>query len=483
MSPQNEVTYTFDTTLFGDDTWALEAQKHWQDTDGTARRDVLLLDLDEHSQADPFGGEVARLTSLQQAEGVEAAMNEAERLAVGNGFLDPARDDPRLFAFGPDDPFSTLLLKEREQTLAGQDEALIDTQELPQIAVNDYPTMYRDEVQLAEQRQAANAPLEGTYWFEATFDGFDQELLQPLDNTVNYAVVVQADDPWTLELAVEKYWREPDGTLGVQSLTLDTYDPQVNGEDAEQKRDDLMQIYDDRGLEAMMHQAELTAMENGYLDGSRADPHLFTQGPPDRFESLAQQLDSEINPYWNTDGDVIEQPTAQSQPDIENPAWRLDTLRVNDSDGEPLGYALHMVVYPDVASDLDGQGTSSFSETESVKMLEMAHFETPEAADTFSQEFNGYLMPGVMEGPDLAVEVARLEGLPTEWKALEGDDLKAYQNAELVLTRDTEGWHPYNPDAERDARIEAEGLSTDPIQQIFEQDVPEIASGPTELNF
>jgi len=33
-------------------------------------------------------------------------------------------------------------------------------------------------------------------------------------------------------------------------------------------------------------------------------------------------------------------------------------------------------------------------------------------------------------------------------------------------------WHPYNPNAERDARIEAEGLYTDPIHQFttFDED-------------
>ena len=45
-------------------------------------------------------------------------------------------------------------------------------------------------------------------------------------------------------------------------------------------------------------------------------------------------------------------------------------------------------------------------------MLEIAHFETAEAADRFIEEFNGYLVPGVLEGPELAVEVARLEELP-----------------------------------------------------------------------
>lgn len=109
-------------------------------------------------------------------------------------------------------------------------------------------------------------------------------------------------------------------------------------------------------------------------------------------------------------------------------------------------------------------------------MLEMAHFETTEAADKFGKEFNGYLMPGLLDGPELAQEVARLEGLPLAWKALEGDDLKAYQNLNLTLTRDPADWHLYNPQAERDARIAAEGLSADlPHPSIvFEDEAAEV---------
>jgi hypothetical protein len=50
---------------------------------------------------------------------------------------------------------------------------------------------------------------------------------------------------------------------------------------------------------------------------------------------------------------------------------------------------------------------------------------------------------------------------------LEGDDLKAYQNADLVLTRDPADWHLYNPNGERDARLEAEGLHTIPSRQFL----------------
>ena len=126
-----------------------------------------------------------------------------------------------------------------------------------------------------------------------------------------------------------------------------------------------------------------------------------------------------------------------------------------------------MVVYPNLEHD---PTSPTIPPDEPFHMLEVAHFETDEAAEKFIADFNGYLMPGLLEGPELAQEVARLEGLPVEWKTLDGDDLTAYQNAQLTLTRDPADWQPYNPNAERDARERAEGLYTDPIQQFTKLD-------------
>ena len=92
-----------------------------------------------------------------------------------------------------------------------------------------------------------------------------------------------------------------------------------------------------------------------------------------------------------------------------------------------------MVVYPNLEHDPE---SPAISPDEPFRMLEVAHFETDEAAEKFIADFNGYLMPGLLEGPELGQEVARLEGLPVEWKTLDGDDLTAYQNAELTLIRD-----------------------------------------------
>ncbi|MDX1994386.1 MAG: hypothetical protein SF029_18530 [bacterium] len=634
-----EVRYDFDYNLFGDDALSLEAHKHWRDVEGKSGHDFILLDLHEGDNGgqvvELFEVEVERLTALQQREGLETAMNEAERMAVENDVLNGERSDPRLFTSGPPDPFTTLRARELaaeigssandvemdtqpatpviletietfEQEIQrtgvafvgeideqvnysfevapgqepdtlellaqkwwlnedgelqsqarpiheydkineihafsdavrlyalGEDEdretvmqravamaqddgyidagqthlftagppdpfthvremntAALETDELPQVdpLVADeaptlsYPELYREFAEAAAREREANATLEGALWFEATFEHSHRELLQPLDDTVNYGVVVQDADPWTRELAVEKYWKEPGGYLGVSSLTIQTYDPEDEQvlEAAEAARQGLLEVYDERGLGAMMHQAELNAMQNGWLDSGRINLGLFRDGPPDRFETLAQQLEDEINPYWNTDGEKIEEATPESE--VENSYWRLDTLPVNNPDGEPLGHALHLVVYPGVEHDPTAVGSPVLSEDEPFKMLEMAHFETTAAADKFGKEFNGYLVPGLLDGPELAVEVARLEGLSAEWKTLEGDDLKAYQNAELTLTRDMGDWHPYNPNAERDARIAAEGSYSDPIHQVNEHSEPQQESISPDYDF
>ncbi|MEO8613259.1 MAG: hypothetical protein ABI690_35540 [Chloroflexota bacterium] len=419
---------------------------------------------------------------LLDKDELQAAMTLVELAGIEAGVIDPERTDPRLFTQGPPDPFTTIRERELVQTV---DVTEMETEPYTPVTLEpeapDYPTMYREFAAEAAREREANAALEGAAWFEATFEKAEMELLQPVNDTVNYAVGVQAVDPWTLDLVVEKYWKEPNGYLGVDSLIVNSYDAEEGREQGEQERAQLLEVFDGRGLEAMMHKAELAAVQNDWLDGDRADPRLFRQGPPDRFETLAQRLEGEINPYWNTDGEKIEDPAPQ--PTVENPYWRLDPLPVHDPEGEPLGQALYMVVYPGVEHDPEAVGSPAMAADEPFRMLEIAHFETPEAVNRFGKDFNGYLIPGLLDGPELAVEVARLEGHSAEWKTLEGDDLKAYQNAELTLTRDPSDWHPYNPNAERDARIAAEGLYTDPIQQTFERDELESASGTPELDF
>jgi hypothetical protein len=437
---------------------SLEAVKTW--TDGDERRfdTFTIAEYDDYSDADDLEQE---LETLHKEVGLAAAMALAEDMATANRYLDPFRDDPRVFFDddAPPDPFTTS--RQRELTLP--DVAEMDTEPLEPVIDPLSSWMAR-----ADAEREANAGLEGEAWFEATFDRPERQLLQPLDETVNYAVVVQAVDPWTDELAVEKYWKLPGGYLGIDGLTLETFDS--DDEAARVKADadrlGLLETYDERGLEGMMHQAELAAMEGDWLDGNRADTRLFRQGPPDRFETLAQQLADERNPFWNTDGDHPQPPEpgswdeliAQQTRDEPEPAhearyWQMHYRPVETPEGEPLGTALFVTEFPQLPPDFDdyieANGMDDSVYPTEARTLEMAHFASDEDARKFETEFRSYLVPGLLDGPELAPEVAKLEGLSGEWEDMDYRGIVDYMSGDRTIVREAEGWHLHDPNAEQ----------------------------------
>jgi hypothetical protein len=445
---------------------SLEVVKTWMQ--GTERQ-FDTLTVEEYGTFDGAAVDERELEQLKQDKGLEAAMNLAEIWAGANGHLDAERTDPRMFFEdnAPADLFKTDLQKDLIATVDLPHMASeLDTEEMPAVQVQTDFDLEDDAIgrdtewlDAIDHKREQNATLEGADWFEAAFDS-DWQLLEPIDDTVNYAVSVHPVDPDTLELAVEKFWRRDDNFIGLDNQTIQTYDIEDELEQAESDRTALLQVHEDRGLQGMMHQAELQAMKNGRLYSNRPGNELFRNGPSDRFETLAQQLEDETNPYWNTDGETIDNPEPEP---VENPYWRLETVRVNNPDGEQVGHALQMVVYPNVEQSTDEVGAPDIPDDEPFQMLEMAHFETPEDADKFSKEFRGYLVPGLLDGPELAEEVARLEELPVEWTILEGQDLEGYHNLDYVVTHDADSWKLYNPHAERDARLQMEGDDPDRI--------------------
>ncbi|MBN8590661.1 MAG: hypothetical protein J0M33_02840 [Anaerolineae bacterium] len=433
---------------------SLEAVKTW--TAGEERRfdTFTIAEFDDFADADDLEAE---LETLQKEAGLEAAMGLAEDMATANRYLDPLRDDPRVFFQNdaPPDPFTTS--RQREQNLP--DVAEMDTEPLESITDPIAGWMAR-----ADAEREANATLDGAAWFEATFDRPERELLQPLDDTVNYAVVVQAVDPWTDELAVEKYWKLPGGYLGIDGLTLETFDSddEAAREKAEANRLGLLETHDERGLDGMMHQAELAAMQAGWLDGNRADKRLFRQGPPDRFETLAQELADERNPFWNTDGDHSQTPEPGSWDELiareaEKPVdelpqtpfdrlWHVYDRPVETPEGAPLGHALYLTYYPELQrDDLADDDFSDADYPTHAKTLEMARFETAAQADKFAKEFEGYVRPGLLDPPELAEEVAKLEGLPAAWEDLDYQGIVDFMSGDTTVVRDAGEWHPRDP--------------------------------------
>lgn len=429
---------------------------------------------------------------------LQGAMTLVELAGVEAGVIQPDRDNPRLFTEGPPDPFTTI--RERELALPE-----METEPLaPIIPITGDP--YAAWAEEARREREANAVLEGAAWFEATFEKSETTLLQPIHDTVNYAVVVQDTDPWTRELMVEKYWREPHGYLGSSSLTIDTYDSDDETEravaDAAHKA--LLDVHKERGLEAIMHQAELGAMKNGHLDGNRIDLRLFLDGPPDRFETLAQRLENEPNPYWSIGDDVVSDERdelAQTQglpafmstagtwddlvadqtddePERERHYWQIHHRPVETPDGERLGTALFVTEFPQLPPDFDAYidkwGMDDSIYPTEARTVEIAHFANDEDARRFEDEFRGYLVPDLLDAPELAPEVAKLEGLAGEWHEMDYDAIVSYMSGRRTITHELNNWHLHNPNAERAARIDAEGLAVNASTTLPENNTAEI---------
>lgn len=513
-----DIQYSFDYHVFGSESLSLEAHKQWEDGRTSVVLDVVDWGTPEAVGAlDRYEAEIDRLTQLQENKGVEAAMNEAERIAVENGMLEADRNDPRLFTDGPPDPFMTL----REQELDNREQRIEE---------------FREE---ADQRATT--------------------LLEPAAPDVNYAFeVAPGQEPGTLELLAEKLWVEPDGELKTQFQAVREYETSEEGE-AFHTMGKLYEVADKFGRDAAMNDAVAMAVEDGYIAEDKS--YLFTDGPPDNFTAPQPELEIgggssqifllpddapvnyalsivdadphttafQIEKHWKESdgkeaydlatiqtydaadpdsfdealadrdrllgvyaeeglGGLVEEIhdirdddskplfhsgpaddfTAQPAPHITEempqndfhhtedwgdaaPYWRLDAMPVNDPEGNALGQALFIVRYPDVE-----QGVVAPPGDAHFEMLEMAHFKDEKDAAAFGRDFHSHLVPGIIDGPELAEAVAFLEGHPKQWQTLEGEELESYKDVSLTLTRQPEKWHLYNPNAEREARLAAE---------------------------
>lgn len=110
-----DIAYEFSTRREPSHAWALYADKWWvaqaDDTYFETRESLKLVEDADLSALEPIRAE---FNDLLGRGALTEVMQQAEQLAVDNRFLDPERDDPRLFHGGPPDPFTTLRALELE---------------------------------------------------------------------------------------------------------------------------------------------------------------------------------------------------------------------------------------------------------------------------------------------------------------------------------------------------------------------------------
>jgi hypothetical protein len=456
------VDYAFEVGVGDDGDPALEAVKRWRDgaQDHEARQPIAQYGMREEAARDQ-----AELVDVRETNGLQAAMNLAESMAVSSGALHDGRADPRFFTDGPPDPFTTNA--ERDRALEG------DTQRLTPV----------------EPETAVAA-------FEEHFEDSAYHLLQPIDPTVNYSFEVMPADPWTLELTADKWWLEDDGQVGHEGQTLKTYslesyewEREIEREVAAMDRENLHRAYQDEGLEAAMRRAEGIAVANGELNADRVDGRLFTEGPPDRFTTVREaelmsleemQVGEPVRDITNNEtaeipgvnapdpdapepgswDELVAQQRDRAEPEADPHYWQMHYRPVETSDGEPLGTALFVTEFPQLPPDFDdyieANGMDDSIYPTEARTLEMAHFANEDDARRFETEFRSYLVPGLLDGPELAPEVAKLEGLSGEWEDMDYRGIVDYMSGNRAIVREADDWHLHNPNAEREAREQFE---------------------------
>jgi hypothetical protein len=299
---------------------------------------------------------------------------------------------------------------------------------------------------------------------------------------VEYDFVGGVEDDGSPALLAVKRWREG-GAEREQRLTVTSY-----GSAAQLDVDlrELDEVRDGFGLQTAMNLAESIAVASGTLHDGRDDARLFTDGPPDPFTTNAERqrtAEAFIREYSERDTEELprapERVSLLDEADIAQPApdswdellaaqsdeepvreahyWQMHTLPVETPDGEPLGMALFVTEFPGLPPDYDGD----LPDAVTGRALEMAHFGSDDDARRFETEFRSYLVPGLLDGPELAPEVAKLEGLSGEWQDMDGDEIVATMSGRRTVIREESEWRLHNPNAEREAREQFECPSDD----------------------
>jgi len=444
------VDYAFEVGVGDDGDPALEAVKRWRDgaQDHEARQPIAQYGMSEEAARDQ-----TELDDVRETRGLEAAMNLAESMAVSSGALHDGRDDPRFFTEGPPDPFTTNAERDR----APEEET---------------------------QRLTSVEPDTAVATFEEQFVDSAYRLLQPVDPTVNYSFEVMPADPWTLELTADKWWLEANGRVGHEGQTLKTYslesyewEREIEREVAAIDVENLHRTYQDEGLEAAMRRAEGIAVANGELNADRTDGRLFTDGPTDRFTTAREaeltgledaRLGEPLRDITNDEtaempgvsvpdaympepgswDELVTQQQDHVEPESDQHYWQTHHRPVETPEGESLGTALFVTEYPQLPPNFDAyieeNGMDDSVYPTEARTLEMAHFANEEDARKFETEFRSYLVPGLLDGPELAPEVAKLEGLSGEW---EGMDYRGF------VVREMGDWHVHTLDAGREIEL------------------------------
>jgi hypothetical protein len=173
---------------------------------------------------------------------------------------------------------------------------------------------------------------------------------------------------------------------------------------------------------------------------------------------------------------------SDEEPAREAHYWQMHYRPVETPEGKPLGTALFVTEFPQLPPDFDDYidefGMDDTVYPTEARTVEMAHFANEDDAKKFDGEFRGYLVPGLLDGPELAPEVAKLEGLSGEWQDMDYDEIVCYMSGRRTVVREESEWHLHNPNAEREAEAYSAGMPLLSDEELVQSERDDPAPAP-----
>jgi len=189
---------------------------------------------------------------------------------------------------------------------------------------------------------------------------------------------------------------------------------------------------------------------------------LFTTGPEDGYTRRSLQFFGE---------DRLHDRVIRSKDEC----WRLHIGQVADPTGNPLGWVLCVLLYPDLTS------AASDAEIEAATcatLLDLDHWHNRHAAVFAQSGFQKFMDTGLRtQDPELAhmndsdvfelicVQMAQQQIIAPIWDTLAGDEIRQFIDGQHAITRQRSDWYPNKSDAVQEY-VEQSDLTVHEADQV-----------------
>jgi hypothetical protein len=274
------------------------------------------------------------------------------------------------------------------------------------------------------------------------------------------------DDTGEQEGGLMKWWLDEDGVPSGEFYSFGSYpDETAFREEVQHILAEARQRSQEENLDYFLAVIDIVkerAVDAGIEDeGIFSFEGLFETGPEDAY-SLRQLSGFER----------LHDHVERSQDEC----WRLHVGKAVDPQGEPLGWAVVVLVYPDLTSAASDEEIEAASCAE---LLDLDHWQEKSAAGLAADMIRRFMFQGSrVEEPEFAysndskifefmsVQMSQEGIVMPEWQVLEGDDLHAFVRGDYPLIRERARWHPRRVDIMTEFAAET-GIPTHMADQLY----------------